>query len=111
MQLGHAAGRGFRRVLVSDENMMGSVRENLRLGDLYCEVGERMARFGEAFGEAFGDQISDGALNIRASKGYWASALTYGLRRWRDCPAAARPEQKTGRHKPATDRPDKRKTS
>lgn len=79
----HAAGTGT--LLVSDENIMGSVRNNIRLGDLYCGVGERVARFAEAFG----DHLTDIVVNIRSQDHYWASALGYTVARGRALPGSA----------------------
>ncbi len=79
VQLGCArsAASGVGTLVVSDENMLGSVRENLRLGALYCDVGERIVRFAHAFG----GRISDVVLNIRSLELFWASSLGYGLTR------------------------------
>ncbi len=68
---------GLHTLIVSDENTMGSVRENLRLGSLYCGVGERIARFADAFD----GRITDVVLNIRSQDHYWSSALGYSLMR------------------------------
>jgi len=82
MQLAHSAGLGLRALLVSDENMLGGMRENLRVGDLYCGAGERLARYGEAFD----GRIRHVVLNIRSLDAYWASVLGYGLTRGRGVP-------------------------
>ncbi|MFW8593499.1 hypothetical protein [Cribrihabitans neustonicus] len=76
---------GLQQLLISDENMLGTLRENLRLGALYCGAGERMARFTEAFGGA----VTDLALNIRSLESYWTSALTYAVARGHKVPPAA----------------------
>lgn len=86
LQLTRSAGMGVRTLLVSDENMLGSMRENLRLGELYCGAGERLARYGEAFG----GRIRHVVLNIRSLDAYWSSALGYGLTRGRGMPGPAR---------------------
>ncbi|MGR3617779.1 MAG: hypothetical protein ACU0BB_17320 [Paracoccaceae bacterium] len=77
--LARAVGTGVQNLIVSDENMMGSVRANLRLGGLYDGVGERLARFNEAFGGS----VTHVALSIRALDSYWASAIGYSLTRGR----------------------------
>jgi len=82
MHLARSAGLGVKSLLVSDENMLGTMRENLRLGDLYCGTGERLARYGEAFG----GQITTVVLNIRSLDSYWGSVLGYGLIRGRGLP-------------------------
>ena len=85
LQLTRSAGLGVRSLLVSDENMLGTVRENLRFCELYCGVGERLARYGEAFD----GRIRHVLLNIRAFDSYWASAMGFGLTRGREMPGAA----------------------
>ena len=85
MHLTRNAGLGVRSLLVSDENMLGSMRENVGVADLYCGAGERMARYGEAFD----GRIRHVVLNIRSLDSYWASALGYGLARGRGLPGAA----------------------
>jgi hypothetical protein len=79
VQLGCARSEalGLKTLVVSDENMLGSVRENLRLGELYCGVGERVARYTHAFG----GRITDVVLNIRSLEFFWASSLGFGLTR------------------------------
>jgi hypothetical protein len=79
IQLGCArsAMSGVQTLVVSDENILGSVRENLRLGELYCGVGERIARYGHAFG----GRVSDVLINIRSLEKFWASSLGFGLTR------------------------------
>ncbi len=85
MHLLRSAERGIGKLLISDENLMGTMRENLRLAELYCGVGERMARYGEAFG----GRISNVVLNVRSQDSYWASALGYSLTRGRGVPGTA----------------------
>lgn len=81
----HSAATGVQQLLVSDENMMGSVRGNLRLGELYCGVGERVSRFNQAFD----GYLSDVVVSIRGLDRYWSSALGYGLTRGRAVPGRA----------------------
>ena len=85
MNLERSAGRGLGTLLVSDENMLGTIRENVRLGELYCGAGERLARFNEAFD----GRIRHVMLNIRSHETYWASALGFGLTRGQNVPAPA----------------------
>jgi hypothetical protein len=83
LRLTRCAGLGVQRLVVSDENMLGSVRANLRMGELYCGVGERLARFNQAFG----GRVTDVVLSIRSLDRYWASALGYSLTRGRHLPS------------------------
>lgn len=83
MHLGQSYDLGLEHLIISDENMMGTVRENLRLGDLYCGVGERMARFEQAFA----GRVTDVVVNLRSLETYWASALAYGVSRGHRVPS------------------------
>lgn len=85
MHVTRSRALGLKSLVVSDENMLGSVRENLRLGTLYRGVGERMSRYFQAFD----GHVSDVILNIRSPESYWASALGYGLTRGRGVPVRA----------------------
>lgn len=69
--------RGMGRLIVTDENMIGAPRRNLRDTMLYRGAGERMARHAEAFG----GRITRVVLSIRAFDRYWPSALAYGIAR------------------------------
>ena len=77
MHLARSAQNGLRTLVVSDENMIGSVRQNLRAHTLYPAIGERMARFARAFD----GRITRIVLSIRANDLYWASAVSYGVSR------------------------------
>lgn len=77
LNLTRSALSGTRRLLVSEENMLGSMRENLRQAALYPSAGERLVRYGQAFD----GQVTDVLLNIRSQDLWWASALGYGLAR------------------------------
>ena len=77
LQLARSAQMGLRKLVVSDENMIGSVRHNLRSRGLYPAIGERMARYARAFD----GQIARVVLNIRGQDSYWASGVSYGVAR------------------------------
>jgi hypothetical protein len=77
LHLGRSAQNGVRKLVVSDENMIGSVRQNLRSQTLYPAIGERMARFARAFE----GRLSRVALSIRAQDLFWSSCLAYGVER------------------------------
>ncbi|SLN64460.1 hypothetical protein PEL8287_03551 [Roseovarius litorisediminis] len=87
-QLGRAKGRialhlktardkGIRQLIVSDENMIGAARKNLRDSCLYAGVGERMARYNDAFA----GKIVRVALSIRSQDGFWASSAAFAVGR------------------------------
>ncbi|MCB4455154.1 hypothetical protein [Leisingera sp. McT4-56] len=84
IQMASCRERGVQQLLVSEENMLGSVRANLRIGDLYSGAGERMARMFQAFGGA----VTDAALSIRSLDSYWTSALAYAVARGHKLPSA-----------------------
>lgn len=77
MHLAKSQARGCKQLLISDENLIGDCRSNLRQGEIYSAVGERMARYGAAFG----GQVNSIALNIRSLETYWASVLCYAVAR------------------------------
>ncbi|MCZ4352345.1 hypothetical protein O4H61_07430 [Roseovarius aestuarii] len=68
---------GLRKLIVSDENMIGAPRSNLRDMRLYPGIGERMARHGALLGGRVGRVV----LSIRAQDSYWASCLAYKVTR------------------------------
>ncbi|NCQ25028.1 MAG: hypothetical protein COW54_07465 [Rhodobacteraceae bacterium CG17_big_fil_post_rev_8_21_14_2_50_63_15] len=80
-----AKAEGLNRLIVSDENMIGSPRGNLRDGRLYAAIGERMARFAYAFEDGIGRVF----LSVRSQDTFWASALAYSVARGHRIP---RPE-------------------
>lgn len=77
LRLAQARKAGLRRIVVSDENMIGAARRNLRQGQLYDGAGERMARFAYAFD----GRITRAALSVRGQDAWWSSALAYGVAR------------------------------
>lgn len=83
MNLDQSRARGLAHLVISDENLIGCTRANLRLSALYSGVGERMARYAEAFG----GQIDSIALNVRSLENYWTSALTYAVTRGHNVPS------------------------
>ena len=60
--MARTAQSGVRKLLVSDENMIGTVRHNLRKRALYPAIGERMAYFAQAFD----GRLKRVVLNIRS---------------------------------------------
>lgn len=82
LRLEAARTAGISRILVSDENMIGATRRNLRSGQLYPGIGERMARFAHAFD----GRITRVALSIRGQDSWWASSLAFGVARGHGVP-------------------------
>ena len=77
MQLSQARQRGLKQLLISDENMGGTMRHSVRCKTLYPAMGDRMARHGAAFG----GQITRIVLSIRALDLWWGSAAAYTVAR------------------------------
>lgn len=87
-----AEAQGARRLVVSDENMLGSIRANLAGATLYADAGERMARHAEAFD----GRIREVILNIRSPEFYWASAMGFALARGLPLPGGANADRIAG---------------
>ena len=85
LQLSRARDAGVVRLLVSDENMIGSSRQCVRTGSLFPAAGDRMARYCAAFDGA----ITRVMLNIRSPETWWASAAAYAISRGHGVPDAA----------------------
>lgn len=83
LQMDKAKRQGAETLLISDENIMGSVRQNLRSRRLYADVGERLSRYVYAF-----DGLIDAvAMSIRALDYHWSSAAAYGVSRGHSAPS------------------------
>lgn len=67
---------GHHRLVISEENILGSIRENLRLGGLYPNIKPRLSRFAPVM-QGHTTKI---ALTIRSQDAYWASALAFAVR-------------------------------
>jgi len=85
VEMERLAQSGIRRLIVSEENMLGGLRNNLRERRLYPLSGERMRRFRAAFGH----RLRGIALSIRSHDGYWSSALAYAVAQGMAVPSAA----------------------
>lgn len=68
-----AALRGIGHLIISDENICGTMGDNLHRSSLYPAIGERLARYAAAF-DGF---LSDVILSVRGQEGYWSSVLAY----------------------------------
>ncbi|WP_299592348.1 hypothetical protein [uncultured Tateyamaria sp.] len=77
LQLNKAERNGIKTLLVSDENMLGTMRRNMRSRSLYGDVGERMARYATAFD----GHIDTVVMSVRALNHYWSSATSYCVAR------------------------------
>ena len=79
---------GVRRLLVSDENMLGTPARCLRAARLYPDAGHRMARIGAGFGT-----VTRVVLTIRRQDTWWESVLAHLVARGFPVPDAARLER------------------
>lgn len=86
VQMAQAGNAGYRRLIVSDENMIGSCTQNLQHMTLYPAIGERVARVAHAFG----GRVSRVVMSIRAQDLWWTSACAFSVSRGHAVPSAAR---------------------
>ncbi|SLN28834.1 hypothetical protein ROG8370_01122 [Roseovarius gaetbuli] len=77
LRLHRAEAAGLRQLVVSDENMIGTPRRNLRDNRLYGGIGDRMARFANAFD----GRITRVAVSVRGQDAWWSSAMAFAVGR------------------------------
>lgn len=82
MHIELAERAGAKRLLISEENILGSPRACLRAGALYPGAGERMAQVVQAFGGHI-DRI---LLTIRAQDLWWSSIAAFAVARGHPIP-------------------------
>ena len=75
METDRMARLGFDHLIVSEENMIGAMRNNLREERLYPNLAARLARFRGAFA----DSCTRIILTIRSYDEYWASSMGYAI--------------------------------
>lgn len=75
MEMDRLERLGVDQLIVSEENMIGAMRNNLRHERLYPNLAARMERFRGAFA----DQCTRIVLSIRSYDEYWASSLGYAV--------------------------------
>ena len=85
LQLAQAADSGAKALVISEENMLGTMRQIVQAQRLYPGAGTRVARFAEAFG---GQDVTLG-LSIRCYDAFWASVLGWRMRRGGPLPLPA----------------------
>ncbi len=76
LRLEKMSQKGRKTLLVSEENILGSMRTNLRTRTLYPGLEERLSRFSEVFGA----RCTRVGMAVRPYEDYWASSLAYTLR-------------------------------
>ncbi|WP_224815795.1 hypothetical protein [Hasllibacter sp. MH4015] len=77
MRVEQARQRGITRLIVSDENMLGSLRNCLEDTALYRDAGQRLATLAGGFGK---HRVTI-AIGLRAYDDWWTSALAFRLLR------------------------------
>ncbi|QGX97796.1 hypothetical protein EI983_05695 [Roseovarius faecimaris] len=75
--------KGVKQLIVSDENMIGAPRRNLRTSKIYDGIGERMAQFSDAFSGG----ITQVVLSIRSQETYWSSVYAFAVGRGHRLPS------------------------
>lgn len=83
LRLAKAEEAKVETVLISDENMIGAPRRNLRDHKLYAAIGERMARYNDAFD----GRLTSVSLTIRAQDTFWASVMSFAVMRGHKLPS------------------------
>lgn len=71
----HAHRAGAKRLLISEENMIGAPRACLRAGLMYPGVGERLSRLATALD----GRVRRVVLTIRAQDLWWSSVMAYAV--------------------------------
>lgn len=69
------AKSGRRKLLISEENLIGAVRNNLREALLYPKLNVRLSRLGPALS----DHVTTIGLSIRSYDAFWSSSLAFGV--------------------------------
>jgi hypothetical protein len=85
LNLKQAEAKGLEHLVVSDENMIGAPRRNLRDSCLYGSIGERMARYDQAFD----GRITRVMLSIRSQDSFWSSVAAFAVGRGHKVPRPA----------------------
>ncbi|MCA8868408.1 MAG: hypothetical protein KDA67_07145 [Rhodobacteraceae bacterium] len=74
-----------RRLIISEENMLGSMRANLRASLLYPDIVERLGRFAHVFAPV----ATRIGMAVRSYEDYWSSSLAYAIAAGHDLPDEA----------------------
>lgn len=76
-QLQRRRAAGLGTLLISDENILGSVQANLKDRQLYAGLDARLG----AYAQAFDGQVTRIVLSIRSLDAWWGSVAAYGIGR------------------------------
>ncbi|MGC1503011.1 MAG: hypothetical protein WA782_02615 [Sulfitobacter sp.] len=83
-----ARAQGVEQLLISDENLLGNCKQNIRAERLYPAAGERTARISAAFG----GRLRRIVLSVRSQDIWWASACALTVSRGHPVPSARKLE-------------------
>ncbi len=74
-RLSYQQDQGHKHIILSEENILGSIKVNFKLTGLYPDAPHRLA----VFARVFGPYISRISLTIRSYDEYWRSAIAFLL--------------------------------
>lgn len=83
MEMARAAQNGMERLVISEENMLGTLKQNFRSCRLYGQALQRLSRFAPAFE---GHKLRIG-IAIRSYDIYWSSALAFRIKQGHPLPS------------------------
>ncbi len=84
IELERASQSGLHSVIISEENMIGSMENNINTRRLYSQTRARLERFQDGFGF----QCARILLTTRSYDRYWASVLGYYIKAGHGLPSA-----------------------
>ncbi|MEM9697911.1 MAG: hypothetical protein AAF943_03905 [Pseudomonadota bacterium] len=84
LHMAQAENQGVERLLISDENLLGTPIDMLRQGRLYPAAGERVARLAQALDTRFSSVV----LSIRSLDLWWASICALSVSRGHPMPSS-----------------------
>jgi len=94
-RLEQARDMGAAQIVISEENMIGTSRQNLREARLYGSIHDSMLRYNRAFG----GKVTRVVLSVRSLDQYWSSILAYGVGRGFHLPQAKKLERIVSGHR------------
>lgn len=80
---------GKRQLVISEENLIGAVRNNLREALLYPKLDVRLLRICPALA----DHVTKVGLSIRSYDAYWASSVAFGVAQGHGVPGPEKLDQ------------------
>ncbi len=83
LQLAKSRDSGLDRLVITDENMIGTSRHCLKSTRLFPAAGDRMARYNAAFD----GRITRILLTVRSPEMWWSSAAAYAINRGHPVPS------------------------